>query len=116
MSSEISTAVKHRVQAVWIVLNDSRYGMIEQGMRAQGLEPVGTSIPTCDFVTIAKGMGADGVRVEKETEIELALERALQSTGPFVVDVLIDPEESAPFLRRIESLLEQGARPTGKKK
>jgi acetolactate synthase-1/2/3 large subunit len=116
MFTEISTAVKHQIQAVWIVLNDSRYGMIEQGMRAQGLEPVGTSIPTCDFVAIAKGMGADGVRVEKETDVEAALEKAMQAKGPFVVDVLIDATESAPFLRRIESLLEQGARPTGKKR
>jgi acetolactate synthase-1/2/3 large subunit len=116
MFSEISTAVKHEINAVWIVLNDSRYGMIEQGMRAQGLKPVETMIPTCDFVMIARGMGADGIRVEREEEVEPALQRAMRALGPFVVDVMIDPAETAPFLRRIESLLEQGARPTGKRK
>jgi acetolactate synthase-1/2/3 large subunit len=116
MFSEVSTAVSHQIKAVWIVLNDSRYGMIEQGMRAQGLKPVETSIPTCDFVAIARGMGADGVRVEREVDVESALEKAMMAEGPFVVDVMVDPTETAPFLRRIESLLEQGARPTGRRK
>ena len=116
MLSEISTAVQHRINAVWIVLNNSQYGMIEQGMRAQGLKPVETFIPPCDFVAIARGMGADGVRVEREEDVESSLEKAMQVEGPFVVDVIIDPTETAPFLRRIESLLEQGARPTGKRK
>jgi acetolactate synthase-1/2/3 large subunit len=111
MFNEINTAVQTKANAVWIVLNDSRYGMIEQGMAAQGLEPLDMKIPGCDFVAIARGMGADGVRVECELELEAAIVRAMAAPGPFVVDVIIDPAERAPFTERIRSLLQQGARP-----
>jgi acetolactate synthase-1/2/3 large subunit len=111
MFNEINTAVQTNAQAVWIVLNDSRYGMIEQGMDAQGLEPLDMTFPTCDFVAIAKGMGGDGIRVDRESELEAAIIQAMAAPGPFVVDVLVDPEPRAPFTERIRSLLEQGARP-----
>ena len=68
MPSEVNTAVQYNAQAVWVVLNDARYGMIEQGMKSIGWKPFGTEIPRCDFVAIARGMGADGVRVEHESE------------------------------------------------
>lgn len=113
MNSEISTAVRYDIPAVWIVLNDARYGMIEQGMRAQGFEPVETAIPPTDFVLIARGMGADGLRVERETDVEPALHAAMQARVPFVVDVAIDPNEPGPFLQRVQSLIQQGAQGRG---
>jgi acetolactate synthase-1/2/3 large subunit len=109
MNSEINTAVQHGIPAVWIVLNDGQYGMIDHGMRALGMDPVETGIPPCDFVMIARGMGADGVRVEREEELDPALVRAMTARGPFVVDVIVDPRAPAPFHRRNQSLNEQGA-------
>jgi acetolactate synthase-1/2/3 large subunit len=111
MFNEINTAVQNEAKAVWIVLNDSRYGMIEQGMEAQGLRPLNMTFPTCDFVAIARGMGADGIRVEGEPDLEAAVVQAMSAPGPFVVDVLVDPDQRAPFTERIRSLLQQGARP-----
>jgi acetolactate synthase-1/2/3 large subunit len=108
MSNEMSTAVSYGIDAVWIVLNDARYGMIEQGMRAIKWEPFETDIPRADFVMIARGMGADGIRVEREADLEAALEQAMRAKGPFVVDVWIDPTEAAPPNRRNASLLKQG--------
>lgn len=112
MNSEISTAVQHKLPAVWIVLNDAQYGMIDHGMRALGMDPVETQIPICDFVMIARGMGADGIRVERESEVSEALAIAMNAEGPFVVDVLVDPRSVAPFHRRNQSLNQQGAMAT----
>jgi acetolactate synthase-1/2/3 large subunit len=109
MQSEISTAVQYGIGAAWVVLNDSRYGMIENGMRAQGFRPVETDMPGADFVTIARGMGADGVRVTSEDELDAALEAAMAADGPFVVDVQIDRREAMPPMGRVKSLMEQGA-------
>lgn len=109
MNSEISTAVSYGIPAVWIVLNDAQYGMIDHGMRALGMDPVETAIPPCDFVMIARGMGADGVRVEREVDVDPALAQAMAAKGPFVVDVIVDPRAPAPFHRRNQSLNEQGA-------
>ncbi len=109
MQSEISTAVQYGIDATWIVLNDARYGMIENGMRAQGFRPVETEMPVADFVAIARGMGADGVRVTSEDELDAALETAMSALGPFVVDVQIDRSEAPPPMGRVQSLMDQGA-------
>jgi acetolactate synthase-1/2/3 large subunit len=108
MQNEISTAVAYRVPAVFVVLNDAQYGMIEQGMRRGNLEPVETQIPRVDFVAMAKSVGADGVAVRSEQELEAALRQAMRCHGPFVVDVDIDRDELAPIGKRIVSLETQG--------
>lgn len=105
MNSEITTAVKHKIPAVWIVLNDARYNMCDQGMNMEGFHGVDAEMSTADFVMIARGMGADGIRVDSEFDVEAALETALASTVPFVVDVAIDPTRPAPIGTRINSLV-----------
>lgn len=109
MNNEVSTAVQYGAPAVWIVLNDAQYGMVEQGMRALGLEPLETALPPTDFVGLARACGASGVRVEHESQLDAALEAALAAEGPFVVDVVTDSRDSAPWMRRIQGLIVQGA-------
>lgn len=108
MQNEISTAVRYQAPAVWVVLNDAGYGMVEQGMRALGWTPFETAIPRADFAMIARGVGAGGVRVEREPELDEALDAAVAADRPFVVDVLIAPCEEAPSSGRNESLMNQG--------
>ncbi|MBN3878072.1 MAG: thiamine pyrophosphate-binding protein [Nostoc sp. JL23] len=107
MNSEVSTAVKYKIPAVWIVLNDSCYNMCAQGTTMQGFNNLDIEIPQGDFVKIAQGMGADGIRIETESDIQLALEKAMLSSVPFVVDVVIDPTRLAPIGSRIENLILQ---------
>jgi acetolactate synthase I/II/III large subunit len=109
MNNEVSTAVKYRIPAVWIILNDSSYNMCEQGMTLQGFKGVDTQIPQTDFAKIAAGLGADGCRVENEADLYLALAKAMAATVPFVVDVVIDPKQPAPIGGRVQSLSSQGA-------
>jgi acetolactate synthase-1/2/3 large subunit len=111
MLTEVSTAVQYGAQAVWVVLNDGLYAMCDQGIRAEGWEPFGTAIPATDFVGIARATGADGVRVEREADLDAALTAAMSAPGPFVVDVRIDRGESVPLGRRVRNLMQQGARP-----
>lgn len=108
MNSEISTAVQYRVPAVWVVLNDSGYGMCRDGHQVLGLTAEEVEIPRVDFAALAASMGAQGVRVEEEGEIEAALEAALAADGPIVIDVHVDANEASPLMRRFESLIRQG--------
>lgn len=112
MNNEISTAVKYQIPAVWIVLNDARYNMCHQGMKLLGLTGADASIPPTDFVMIARGMGAEGIRVLKESDVEAALEQAIASEVPFVIDVIIDPNRAAPSKGRNQSLAAQGVKAT----
>ena len=115
MNNEVSTAVKYQIPCVWIVLNDSSYNMCAQGMTLLGFKGVDTQMPPTDFVAIARGMGADGIRVDRETDLQSALEKAFAANVPFVVDVIINDTQHAPFGNRIQSLIEQGAKETNTK-
>ncbi|NEO29261.1 MAG: thiamine pyrophosphate-binding protein [Symploca sp. SIO3C6] len=104
MNNEISTAVRYQIPAVWIVLNDGRYNMCEKGQAMQGFQDTDAEIPQTDFARIAHCMGAEGVSVTRESDLQQVLEKAIASTSPLVVDVLIDPTPSAPMGNRIQSL------------
>ena len=107
MLNEINTAVKFDAPAVWVVLNDARYNMCEQGMSALGLE-ADARIPPVDFSKFAQSLGASGEVVESETDLDEALERAIAARRPFVLDVRIDPARPAPAMARNLGLRAQG--------
>jgi acetolactate synthase-1/2/3 large subunit len=108
MNSEISSAAKYRAQAVWVVLNDGGYAMCQNGHDALGLSSEELDFPCVDFAQLARSMGASGVIVENEDDLDGALRQAMNASGPFVVDVRIDPREPSPLLKRFESLIKQG--------
>ncbi|MBW4599913.1 MAG: scytonemin biosynthesis protein ScyA [Calothrix sp. FI2-JRJ7] len=112
MNNEINTAVKYGIPAVWIVLNDARYNMCYQGMQMLGMTGADATMPETDFVMVARGMGAEGVRVEEESDLESALEMAMKSSQPFVIDVMIDPNRRAPSKGRNQGLAAQGVKST----
>ena len=89
MTNEINSAVKFGARAVWIVLNDGRYGMCAQGMDALGLS-ADAEIPQVDFAAFARAQGARAMRVDHEAQLDAALAEAMAADGPFVVDVRID--------------------------
>ena len=103
MNNEINTAVHCGAQAVWIVLNDGRYSMCAQGMETLGLTADAT-LPDVDFASFAIAQGAIGIRVEHEHQLEAALDQAMSTTSPCVLDVLIDPELRPPADNRNSGL------------
>ncbi len=104
MNTELSTAVAENARAIWVVLNDAAYGMIAHGMQAIGLPPVATAIPRVDFVAFARAQGADGASADSVEELEVALRAAADASGPFVIDVRIDPRFPPPFGARNDAL------------
>ena len=111
MSNEVNTAVKHRARAMWIVLNDGRYNMCHQGMQALEMEGLAdAAFPAVDFAAMARAQGAGAVRVQDEAELGAAIACGLDAAGPFVVDVLIDPDRRAPAQGRNEGLRKGGAK------
>lgn len=116
MNNEISTAVKYQIPAIWIVLNDARYNMCHQGMKMLGMTGADATIPETDFQMVARGMGAEGIRVTQESEITAALEKAIAANGPVIIDVLIDPDRAAPSKGRNKGLAKQGVKSTSEKK
>jgi benzoylformate decarboxylase len=90
------TLAKYRVPLVVIVFNNRAYMAVKNQFRGSdeririaaemGAELVG---PELNFARLAETFGIFGQRVEQPDQIEPALKRALEHTGPAVVDVVI---------------------------
>ena len=110
MTNEINSAVKFGARAVWVVLNDGRYGMCAQGMDTLGLS-ADAEIPQVDFAAFARAQGARATRVDHEIQLDAALAEAMAADGPFVIDVRIDPRCKAPASLRNAALAGTRASP-----
>ena len=85
----IETAVEYGVAPTFVILNDTSLGMVRQmDDRIPGVEFHDT-----DFVTVAEGFGADGMRVTDPDAIGDHLAEAKAADVPTVVDVRIDREQ-----------------------
>jgi acetolactate synthase-1/2/3 large subunit len=64
-----------------------RAGAKEVGKQAQSL--MGLTQPAIDWVSLAKGMGVHGVRVETSEELAREFERALAEAGPQLIEAIL---------------------------
>jgi acetolactate synthase-1/2/3 large subunit len=104
--SVVATAVEYDLPAVWLVWNNGGYVSIrdqQRGYFGQQRE-LATSFRhersgaahSTDFAALAKSMGGEGIRVTRPGELGDALETALASGKPTVLDVLVDPDVALP--------------------
>ncbi|MFS2223436.1 ubiquinone-dependent pyruvate dehydrogenase [Pantoea sp. B65] len=78
-----------------VVFNNSVLGFVAMEMKAGGYLTDGTELQNPDFAAIAQACGVKGIRVEKASEINQALEQAFAHDGPVLVDVITATEELA---------------------
>ncbi|MCQ5375434.1 MAG: biosynthetic-type acetolactate synthase large subunit [Methanomassiliicoccales archaeon] len=92
---EFATAVCENLPVMVCLMNNGWLGMVKQWQKLfWGKRYSGTELKNNpDFVKLAQAFGADGVVVEKPSELREALERGLRSDVPFIVDIHVDPEE-----------------------
>ncbi|UVE51024.1 thiamine pyrophosphate-binding protein [Haloferax larsenii] len=88
---ELATAVATETDAVTVVMNDAKYGMIWNYQRSDGHAEIATDIPTTDIAAMAESFGVRGVAVEHPDEVRPALESALEADEHVVLDVRTDP-------------------------
>jgi pyruvate dehydrogenase (quinone) len=91
LMGELLTVRLHDLPVKIIVFNNSSLGMVKLEMLVDGLPDYETDHRPVDYAAIAKGAGIDSVRVEKPGDVRAALSRALESPGPFLVDMVTDP-------------------------
>jgi acetolactate synthase-1/2/3 large subunit len=97
--ADIETAVRLRLPVVVVLLNNG--GLIfeyhEQKYRCQGrVISEANDFTDADYSAVARGLGAEGVRVRTRPEFERALKVALKSDRPTVIDVIVDREAFPP--------------------
>jgi thiamine pyrophosphate-dependent acetolactate synthase large subunit-like protein len=96
---ELETAVREKIPAVMVIFNDQGLGN-EKGFQQEhfGGRFFAVDYQNPDFGALARVFGAHGEQVRKPGDLEPALNRALASGKPAVVDVLIDPNSLAPVV------------------
>jgi len=84
---ELSTAVRHRLNAVAIVFNDGAYGNVKRIQQERfGGRLIASDLLNPDFVRLAESFGAAGRRAENPAQLREALEWALRQQVPVVID------------------------------
>ncbi|WP_345796374.1 thiamine pyrophosphate-binding protein [Castellaniella sp. MT123] len=89
----LATAVEENIPVVWVVMNNCAFGTIAGLQKAHYGTTTGTVFAkdgkpyTPDYAAVARAYGAEAERVESAAQFKGALERAIGSGRPFVLDV-----------------------------
>lgn len=98
---ELSTAANYHLDIIWLIMNDSRLGIIYDLQKTlYGGRIAATTFENPDFVKLAASYGIEGRVIEKPGELATALQTAIQRGGPAVFDVRFDPDEVPPIRPR----------------
>ena len=93
---ELATAVYNKINVKVAILNNGYLGMVRQWQELfYGRRYSHTTLNgNPDFVKIAEGYGAVGIRVEKPEEVPSAIRKAIEFDQPVVIDFHVNREEN----------------------
>jgi acetolactate synthase I/II/III large subunit len=90
---ELATAVQQKLGVIVLLVNNNMYGTIRAHQERYYPERViGTALHNPDFAVLARAYGADGAIVERTADFAPAFARARAASGPFIIELRIDPE------------------------
>jgi acetolactate synthase-1/2/3 large subunit len=90
---EMETAAREKAPIVVIIANDRSWGMIKGAQKLAYQERYcGVDLSDARYDKLAQALGCYGERVTEPTQIRPALQRAMESGLPAVLDVTVDQE------------------------
>lgn len=97
VAQDLETAVREKIPVVTIVANNFAFGNTRDRQRVEhGGRYSGVFYDNPDFAEFARLLGAHGERVEKAADLVPAIQRALDSGRPAVIDVIQDRNAGLP--------------------
>jgi acetolactate synthase-1/2/3 large subunit len=89
----LATARQENVAVIWVIMNNNAFGTIAGLEKAHFDTTYGTvfekdgdaTLP--DYAAIARAYGVEGVKIESAAQFKPALEQAIKSNKPVVIDV-----------------------------
>ncbi|MHA1643106.1 MAG: thiamine pyrophosphate-binding protein [Promethearchaeota archaeon] len=85
---ELETAVRLNLPIIIVVANNSAWGMIKSNQKNNlGKRYCDVDFPPINYAKIAEGFGCYGEKIKDPEEIKPALQRAINSGKPSVIDV-----------------------------
>lgn len=111
---DLATAVESRIDVKFAILNNGVLGMVHQWQEFFydrdffATEYSGNP----DFVKIAEAYGIKGIRVTDKAQVVGAIQEAMETPGPVVVDFVVKPDEQVyPMIPAGESVNEMMEEP-----
>ncbi|MBB6114739.1 pyruvate dehydrogenase (quinone) [Rahnella inusitata] len=95
LMGDFLTLAQQKLPVKIVIFNNSVLGFVAMEMKAGGYLTDGTELKNPDFAAIAEAAGIKGIRVEKASDIDAALQDAFAYEGPVLVDVITATEELA---------------------
>jgi acetolactate synthase, large subunit (EC 2.2.1.6) len=93
--NELGTIAANNLDLKIVLFNNSNLGMVrEMQKKVFGHTSQTALIGNPDFQMLAKAYGISGIRVQSDDELESAFDQALNHRGPFLVECIVDPDES----------------------
>jgi pyruvate dehydrogenase (quinone) len=91
LMGELLTLAQYQLPVKIVLFDNHRLGMVQLEQEAAGLPHYGVELKNPDFAALAEAVGLTGLRVEDPAQVRPALEKALATKGPVLVDMLTDP-------------------------
>lgn len=93
---DVDTLIRHRIPAVIVVGNNAGWALEKHPMRMLYGYDVITDLPATRYDEIVISLGGGGETVTDPGQVGPALDRAMASGIPYLVNVLTDPEAAYP--------------------
>jgi acetolactate synthase I/II/III large subunit len=99
----LATAYEQNIAVVWVIMNNNAFGTIAGLERAHFGTTFGTVFEkngkpySPDYAGMARAYGIDGIKIASAAEFKPALERAIASNSPYVIDVSMQNEPTPTF-------------------
>ena len=92
---ELGTIAQNKLPVKIIVLNNNFLGMVRQWQQLFFEKRYSfTELQNPDFITIGKGFGIDGHKVEVREDLEKGIEKMINHPGPYLLEVVIEKEDN----------------------
>jgi acetolactate synthase-1/2/3 large subunit len=94
---ELITAARYNIPVITVVFNNRSLGMVRQWQELffeERYSHVHLDEGDTDYVKLAKACGVKGYGVTEKSELPKVINQAMETQGPVVIDVKIDPKEN----------------------
>src|SRR5258708_29237343 len=88
---DLLTLTQYDLPIKVLVFDNSALGMVKPEMEVTGLPDYQTDLKNPNFAKLAEAIGMMGARIENPADVSSGLKKALQHSGPALIDVVTDP-------------------------
>ncbi len=95
--AEFNTAVRHGIDLIVLLCNDSSYGAEHIQFRSKNMDPSLSTFHWPEFAEVARALGGEGVTVRNDADLDVAEQAIRARTRPLLIDLKCDPDHMPPI-------------------